>query len=113
MGGSCSSLEVLRLDLLQAWVYLSSRLDKLVWNDTFLEGSIKVFKAYKHIIQEKLTNTPSWGCLNIWKWNFPLRLFGWLVINNKILSWENLLKRDSRDQGFVFCAFHRKRPFLT
>jgi hypothetical protein len=33
--------------------------------------------------------------IDIWKWQIPLRikLFCWLMIENRILTWDNLLKR--------------------
>jgi len=42
----------------------------------------------------------------LWKWDCPLKLklFSWLVVENKVLSWDNLQRRASLGRVFALCV---------
>jgi hypothetical protein len=77
---------------------LSDVRDSIVWSWDSKEGKVSAKQAYEvQFLEEMDVGLEDW-LIDIWKWQIPLRikLFCWLMIDNRILTWDNLLKR-----GFV------------
>jgi hypothetical protein len=77
---------------------LSDVRDKIVWTWDNKEGKVYAKQAYEVQFLEKMDVDLKEWMIDIWKWKIPLRikLFCWLMIENRILTWDNLIKR-----GFV------------
>lgn len=108
-----------------AGVHLSNSVDKLVWAGNTGNGSVTAKSAYKRIIQQKYIFPPDWWYVKIWKWHIPLKLkcFTWLILQNKLKTWDNLCKQgwsgpnycslcktnaETRLHLFVQCSFSRR-----
>ena len=58
------------------------------------------------IVKEEVTGPQNWLMKYIWKRNIPMKIkiLCWLVLNNKILSWDNLQSRGFNSLGIcLFC----------
>jgi hypothetical protein len=77
-----------------AGIRLTSEPDDLIWIENKF-GTVTVADLYKKICVSHLFDEVPWWCRIIWKLRIPPRIqyFGWLVLKNKILTWENLKKR--------------------
>jgi hypothetical protein len=68
--------------------------------------NIIVKNIYSALIS--IMDYPIWSGwkVNIWKWNIQLKikLFIWMITENKVLTWDALQKKDGRDLGFAFSA---------
>jgi hypothetical protein len=51
-------------------------------------------QAYEVQFLEKMEDVQKKWMTNIWSWHIPLRInfFCWLIIENRILTWDNLTK---------------------
>jgi len=69
------------------------------WNEKIGKLIAKgAYDAIRFLIEEVQTK---WWFNAIWKWFSPLnvKLFFWLVLENKILTWDNLVKRGRNGPG--------------
>jgi hypothetical protein len=48
-----------------------------------------------------LSNTLGWR-KHLWKWNCPSKLFIWLLLEDKILTWKNLQRRGWSGPGLCY-----------
>ena len=89
---------------------LSDKEDILVWNWKGANGVITTKNSYEAIFDDLVIPSPKWRENPIWKWKFPLKVnwFLWLCVENKILTWNNLLKRGFCGLGiYVFLQGRR------
>jgi len=91
-----------------AGINISQRADVLVWGGHHGNDRILVKEAYEHITSTSQILSFSDITSMFWKWDAPLKIkcFSWLVIHNRILTWDNLLRR-----GFFgpewYCMFRQ------
>jgi hypothetical protein len=76
-------------------VFLQANPDILKWSGDNSTGLITVKNVYLAAATMKWNNNFGYWCMAMWKWNVPLKikLFTWLLAENKILSWEILQHR--------------------
>lgn len=74
-------------------VHLSDQEDKLIWS---FSPSEKYSPKLEYTAQFQATNLdpPPWWGKSLWRFNSPpkLKLFMWLILQNKAPTWENLQK---------------------
>jgi hypothetical protein len=77
---------------------LTNEIDKIVWSWDNKLGFVSAKQGYEVQFLEDLEEEQKDLTRDIWNWLIPLRikLFCWLMIENRILTWENMIKR-----GFV------------
>lgn len=75
-------------------VILCDKEDMLGWNWKDSNGIILTNKSYDVVIGDHIQISPKWWERNIWNWNIPIKLqcFICLRMENKVLTWNNLLK---------------------
>ena len=76
-------------------IRLSSEPDSLIWEYNKINGLISADKVYECIVN---TYQPDPGCrlfTSLWSSLLPRKIgcFTWLVLKNKILTWDNLQKK--------------------
>jgi len=93
-------------------ISLSHRDDDLVWIHNKTSGSITVKSAYDHLFDPFNLQARWWGRA-IWKCSAPLKIicFTWLALHDRILTWNNLIKRGWQGPGFcVLCSSDEESP---
>jgi hypothetical protein len=81
--------------LLGSGIDLNAEKDSLLWSWDTKRGQVNAKQAYEvQLLEEEVADTPFWYS-DLWQWQIPLKvkLFTWLVLEHKILTWENLVKR--------------------
>jgi hypothetical protein len=81
--------------LIEAGIRLQDRPDTLIWTGGDKSGYISVRNIYKALTEASWhTRDRTWRT-RLWKWNCPLKLklFTWLLTENKILVWDILQRR--------------------
>jgi hypothetical protein len=90
-----------RHTLINNGVYIQAKQDTLKWAGGNSTGKISVKNIY--LASENMKRNYCIGGWRkaMWDWNVPLKikLFTWLVVENKILSWENLQRRGFSGPG--------------
>ena len=78
--------------------------DTLLWSWNIEIGYPSTKLVYDELNFEKVTSNSYWWHKILWKSGAPLkiRLFSWLVLQNKFLAWDNLLKWGWK--GPIFCV---------
>ena len=94
-------------DLKNLGICLSQEKDTLCWSRNLKDGSITAALAYRSMSRiGNMDLIPSWFS-KIWKWGLPMKtiIFSWLLIANRILTWDNLLKKGFSGPGICpFCC---------
>ena len=74
----------------QGNVSLFEIFDKLVWMYNSREGQVTAKLAYQSTISMHISFEVEWWMKWLWKGAIPLKikLFSWLCMKNKILTWE-------------------------
>ena len=103
---------------------LSGNEDVLVWDWKGENGILPAKKSYEAISKDRMLSSPKWWAKLLWKPRIHLKLkcFLWLCLENKILTWDNLLKRGFTGPGlcllckeneetishlFIHCSFYK------
>ena len=103
-------------------VSLNDSPDAIIWNCNTSLGVITAILAYAEIVLSSIVLMSNWWNTILWNQAAPLKVkkFCWLVLEHKILSWDNLIKRGfagpsifslySKAKGtvnnlFIFCSF--------
>ena len=70
--------------------------DRIVWGGSSKGTNIYVKDLYQHLKAKGHTTSHIPGFSKVWKWKIPhkITLFNWLLRKGKILTWENLQKRE-------------------
>jgi hypothetical protein len=95
-----------RKDIILNGILLSRRPDELRWSGGNASGVITVKNLYEATEKRKQSCVVKGWRRNLWTWNCPLKLklFTWLLVENKILTWENLQRRGYNGLGWcVLC----------
>jgi len=66
-----------------------------------IRGSYYPKLGYKVICKDAVSEEPVWWWKKIWKYKYPLktRIYMWLALDNKVLTWDNLQKRNKCGPG--------------
>jgi hypothetical protein len=94
--------------LTTAGVYLGEENDKLLWAGGDASGKITVKNIYLALVStQNFQSAPKW-IQKIWSWDIQLKikLFTWLTISRKILTWDGLQKRGW--EGPDICIFCKR-----
>ena len=80
----------------EASIHLQERPDTLIWMGGDKSGIISVRNIYKALAEAVWPIRDQTWLTRLWKWNCPLKLklFTWLLTENKILVWDTLQNRD-------------------
>lgn len=105
-----------------AGIRLTTEKDIISWSKNPTSGQVTARIAYRVIIESHIDGNRKWWYGALWKWKLPLKIkcFLWLVFNDKILTWENLMRRgkhgpniyslcrrtcETVDHLFLHCSF--------
>jgi len=82
-------------------ITLTSRADLFLWYYNKVDGVVTSKLVYDYLSAMKNVNLSKWWGHSIWSWNVPLKIkcFIWLVLHNRILTWDNLRRRDWKGSG--------------
>jgi hypothetical protein len=74
---------------------LNNENDILLWSWDTKKGQVNAKQAYEVQMLEKETEETNCWYKELWTWQVPLKikLFIWLMLEQRILTWENLVKR--------------------
>lgn len=74
-------------------IHLSDGDDVLIW-DKDLNGSYSPKEGYLVISVKLFVRDVKWWRKELWKLNYPAKnkLFGWVVLENKVSTWDILQK---------------------
>jgi hypothetical protein len=74
---------------------LNSDKDTLLWSWDTKGGQVNAKQAYEVQMMENVEVEPNYWYVELWTWQLPLKvkLFIWLMLEQRILTWENLVKR--------------------
>jgi hypothetical protein len=89
-----------------AGIYLTDSLDELIWTRGNASGVITAKNAYDAIASKIWNRSENWWHCTLWKWDLApkLKLFTWILLENRILTWENLQRRGRHGPGLcVLC----------
>jgi hypothetical protein len=91
-GAPAVEWQVFRSALISSGIQLLQRPDELKWLGGDFLGMIIVKNVYEAIEKNKHVYLIGGWRKTLWSWDCPLKikLFTWLVVENKILSWDNL-----------------------
>lgn len=92
------------MELNRSGVSLRHAKDKLVWSTNSVDGSVTKKFAYDYLFNLFGDHSGKWWARDIWKWNILVKLvcFFWLVLNNMILTWDNLVRRGLQGLGMCY-----------
>jgi hypothetical protein len=81
--------------LVNARIELNDEKDSLLWSWDTKQGQVNAKLAYEVQVMEDTGVEPKLWYSEICKWKIPMkvRLFVWLLLEHKILTWDNLIKR--------------------
>jgi hypothetical protein len=104
-----------RKRLIDAGIALSEAQDELKWTGGDCTGILStrnVYNAWQLKIWQK--NIGGWQ-RRIWNWDCPqkIKLFSWLLIEDKLLTWNNLNKRGWQGPGLcLLCRGNEESVFI-
>jgi hypothetical protein len=66
----------------------------LLWSWDTKQGQVNAKLAYKVQVMEDREVEPKFWYSDIWEWQLPIKvkLFVWLLLEQRILAWDNLTK---------------------
>ena len=88
-------------------IRLTSEPDSLIWDYNKLNGMITAEKMYECIVKTHLQDPGSRLFTCLWACPLPRKIgcFIWLVLNNKILTWDNLQRKGKIGPGICSLCF--------
>jgi hypothetical protein len=94
-GDLAAEWERYRRNLIGSGIQLTTRSDELKWTGGDSSGQLTVKNVYNALSSKLWKNKIGGWRKKLWSWDCPqkIKLFAWLVIENKILTWKNLQKR--------------------
>jgi len=90
-----------RLSLIGARISLFDGHDELRWTGGDCTGLLTTKNVYNALAAELWKNKIGGWRRKLWAWDFPqkIKLFSWLLIEDKLLTWNNLHKRGWKGSG--------------
>ena len=88
-------------------VRLSTEFDSLIWEYNKVNGMISADKVYECIVNSYKPDLGSRLYISLWSSLLPRKIgcFTWLVLRNKILTWDNLQKRGKIGPGICILCY--------
>jgi len=89
-----------------AGIYLTKSTKELIWTRGNVSGNITTKNSYDAITSKIWNRSKKWRHYSLWKWDMApkIKLFTWLLLEKKIITWENLQKRGKLGpRFFVLC----------
>jgi hypothetical protein len=82
-------------ELVSAGITLTDCSDTLIWTGGDNSGNISAKNAYDALASKTWLRSTCWWHNSLWNWDIApkLKLFTWLLLENKILTWEILQQR--------------------
>jgi hypothetical protein len=105
-GDLATEWEDYRSALMGARIQLTDLDDELMWSGGDGSGIPSVSNIYKALSESLWHHTTKGWSYKLWKWNISLKIifFFWLVLRNKVLTWENLLSKGWEGPSFwILC----------
>ena len=95
-------------------IRLTTQSDTLLWDFNIQDGSISIELVYDCIVK---SFSPSFGNrlhTLLWSSALPSKIgcFIWLVLRNKILTWDNLQKRGRSGPGICALCYADEEPVI-
>ena len=83
------------------FILLTEDRDKLIWTWNKKDGNFSAKLGYEVAVQLEYQQMECWWWSQIWKLQVPIKaiLILWLAMNNKLLTWEALLKHGFMGPG--------------
>ena len=80
--------------------------NNIIWTKNNKDGSFFVNLGYDMATKDEHEGEHIWWWMKIWKIPVPVKtiLTLWLALNNKLLTWENLTREDSKGRELVCCV---------
>lgn len=80
--------------LIHGGIRLIDKDDSLFWRWDTSNGKVSVCKDYETITSYLPLLEPKWWFIVLWHWRIPtkLKVFCWLILQNKFLIGDNLIK---------------------
>jgi hypothetical protein len=81
--------------LVNSGILLTDRVDTLIWNGGDNSGILTAKNAYDTLATNMWIRSTSWWHRTLWDQDLALKikLFSWLMMEGKILTWDNLQRR--------------------
>jgi len=94
-GDYASTWDRYRASLIRDGISIFDRQDELRWTGGDSYGMITTKNVYNALASKLWKNKIRGWRRNLWGWDFPqkIKLFAWLLIEDKLLTWNNLQKR--------------------
>lgn len=76
-------------------IILGNEQDTLMWSWNQTNGGITIKKSYEAVTLNLPAPTSKWWLPYLWRWKIPqkLKVLSWLVLQNRILTGENIKKK--------------------
>jgi hypothetical protein len=95
--------------LMETGIHLQERPDTFLWTGGDSSGNLTAKNVYRALAIKCWANTSERWRLKIWRGDCPLKLklFAWLLFENKLLLWSNLQSRGWEGPGrCILCKTH-------
>jgi hypothetical protein len=95
LGDMASEWDHFRKALIDSGILLQDKADMLMWTGGDNSGIPTVKNIYRGIVSTKMLKKIDRWQLSIWHWKIQLKvkLFIWLVVEGRILTWDSLQSR--------------------
>jgi len=89
--------------------------DKLLWARNQTEGVVTSKLAYRYLTEGGGGPINNWWAQGLWEWHIPTRLkcFFWLVLHNRILTWDNLCRSVGKDLDYAHFVLRKPKQLTT
>jgi hypothetical protein len=108
VGALAEEWQAYRRAIISSGIQLQIRPDVLKWIGGDTSGRITVKNAYEAVEKKKYAFLIGGWRKALWSWDCPLKLklFSWLLVENKVLTWDNLQRRGF--EGPSHCSMCKK-----
>jgi hypothetical protein len=95
-------------------VYLTNSLDVLCWSWNVSLGEVTAKEAYATLSFQSWRCSVKWWHRALWDWNIPIKikLFCWLLLENKVLTWDNLQKKGGMGPSICMLCLSGRQIYL-
>ena len=93
-------------------IFLDEGSDSLKWSFNKYSGEIRTKLTYQLLAEDIICIHQWWN--QLWSWKAPYRIiiFYWLALENRLLSWDNFLKRGMLGPNLcVMCGLDKESIF--
>ena len=81
--------------------------DQLYWSWNTINGEINANYSFDSMLSNLGTGLECWWYRYLWKWLIPLKikLLCWLMMENKILTWDNFIRKEGNGPNICSLCF--------